>query len=119
MKSKPKTMNKKRKIVRLPKLKFDKKGLIPAIIQDSKTGDVLMIAYMNEESFKITVKEKRTCFYSRSRRCLWRKGDTSGHIQRVKSIYYDCDKDAILIKVAQAGVACHTGEWSCFFRKII
>jgi len=119
MKSKPKTISKKIKIARLPSLKFDKNGLIPAIVQDSKTGDVLMIAYMNKESLKITLKEKRTCFYSRSRKCLWRKGDTSGHIQRVKNIYYDCDKDAILIRVVQTGVACHTGEWSCFFRKII
>jgi len=110
---------KTKKIKRLPALKFDKNGLIPAIVQDAKTGDVLMIAYMNKKSLTITLKEMRTCFYSRSRKCLWRKGDTSGHIQKVKNIYYDCDKDAILIKVVQAGVACHTGEWSCFFRKII
>lgn len=100
------------------KLKFDKKGLIPAIVQDKKSGDVLMIAYMNREALKITLKEKRTCFYSRSRKSLWRKGETSGNIQKVKSIHYDCDKDALLIKVAQKGVACHTGEWSCFYRKI-
>jgi phosphoribosyl-AMP cyclohydrolase len=74
---------------------------------------------MNEESLGLTIEEKRTCFYSRSRQCLWRKGDTSGHIQKVESIYYDCDKDALLIKVKQTGVACHTGEWSCFYRKII
>ena len=109
---------KKEKAIRIPKLKFDKKGLIPAIVQDEKSGDVLMIAYMNKESLKITLKEKRTCFYSRSRKKLWRKGETSGHVQRVKKIYYDCDKDALLVKVKQIGVACHTGEWSCFFRKL-
>ncbi|MEI8349982.1 MAG: phosphoribosyl-AMP cyclohydrolase [Candidatus Omnitrophota bacterium] len=103
----------------VPKLKFDEKGLIPAIVQDVKNGDVLMIAYMNEESLRITLKEKRTCFYSRSRQTLWRKGDTSGHIQKVKAVCYDCDCDALLIKVEQTGVACHTGESSCFYRKII
>jgi len=104
---------------RVPKLKFNKDGLIPAIVQDVKSGDVLMIAYMNPESLSITIREGRTCFYSRSRKCLWRKGDTSGHIQEVKAIYYDCDKDALLLKVKQAGVACHTGKWSCFYRKIM
>jgi phosphoribosyl-ATP pyrophosphohydrolase/phosphoribosyl-AMP cyclohydrolase len=103
---------------KLPELKFDEKGLIPAIIQDYKSGDVLMIAYMNKESVKITLREKRTCFYSRSRKELWRKGETSGHVQKIKAIYYDCDSDALLIKVQQIGVACHTGEWSCFYRKI-
>jgi len=105
--------------VRLPRLKFDDKGLIPAIVQDSKSGDVLMVAYMNRKSLGITLKEKRTCFYSRSRKEIWRKGQTSGHIQRVKSVYYDCDKDALLIKVDQKGVACHTGEWSCFYRRLV
>jgi phosphoribosyl-ATP pyrophosphohydrolase/phosphoribosyl-AMP cyclohydrolase len=104
--------------MRLPQLKFNEKGLIPAIVQDNKSGDVLMLAYMNKESLKITLKEKRTCFYSRSRKVLWRKGESSGHVQKVKGIYYDCDKDTLLIKVEQVGVACHTGEWSCFFRKI-
>jgi len=105
--------------IRLSQLKFDKNGLIPAIIQDVKSGDVLMIAYMNRQSLKITLREGRTCFYSRSRKCLWRKGDTSGHIQQVKAVYYDCDKDALLVKVKQIGVACHTGEWSCFYRRMI
>ena len=109
----------KKKTVKIPKLKFDKKGLIPAIVQDDKTGDVLMVAYMNKESLKITLREKRTCFYSRSRKALWRKGETSGNIQKVKKIYYDCDKDALLIRVTQKGVACHTGEWSCFFRRLV
>lgn len=107
------------KKIELPELKFDEKGLIPAIVQDEKSGDVLMIAYMNQESLKITLEEKRTCFYSRSRRKLWRKGETSGHIQKVKEIYYDCDADALLVKVEQSGVACHTGEWSCFYRRLI
>lgn len=100
-------------------LKFNEKGLIPAIVQDEKSGDVLMIAYMNKESIQITLDEKRTCFYSRSRQKLWRKGETSGHIQTIKSIYYDCDKDALLVIVDQKGVACHTGNWSCFYRKLI
>lgn len=108
-----------KKVVRLPKLKFDEKGFIPAIIQDEKSGDVLMVGYMNKESLKITIKEARTCFYSRSRQELWRKGETSGHIQKIKGIFYDCDKDALLIKVEQIGVACHTGQWSCFYRRII
>ena len=109
----------KNRILKLPKLKFDKKGLIPAIVQDKKTGDVLMIAYMNNESLKNTLKEKRTCFYSRSRKVLWRKGETSGHFQKVKEICYDCDMDALLIKVDQIGVACHTGERSCFYRRLV
>lgn len=100
-------------------LKFDEKGLIPAIIQDVKSGDVLMVGYMNEESLQFTLKEGRTCFWSRSRQKFWRKGESSGHIQKVKEIYYDCDGDALLIKVEQTGVACHTGEWSCFYRKLI
>jgi len=107
------------KKIKVSELKFDEKGLIPAIVQDYKSGDVLMIAYMNKESVKITLKEKRTCFYSRSRKKLWRKGETSGHVQKIKAIYYDCDYDALLIKVQQIGVACHTGEWSCFYRRII
>ncbi|MCQ9205069.1 MAG: phosphoribosyl-AMP cyclohydrolase [Omnitrophica bacterium] len=104
--------------LRLPQLKFNKDGLIPTIVQDKKTGAVLMVAYMSKESLKITLREKRTCFYSRSRRELWRKGQTSGHIQKVKEIRYDCDKDALLIKVEQVGAACHTGERSCFYRRI-
>ena len=102
----------------MPKLKFDKAGLIPAIVQDYKTNEVLMIAYMNKESLRITLKEKKTCFYSRSRKVLWRKGETSGNMQKVKTIQYDCDKDALLVKVNQKGPACHTGERSCFFREI-
>ncbi|MCF7907511.1 MAG: phosphoribosyl-AMP cyclohydrolase [Candidatus Omnitrophica bacterium] len=117
-KARVKSRKTKSKRLIIPSLKFDKNGLIPAIVQDKKSGDVLMVAYMNKESLKITLKEKRTCFYSRSRKVLWRKGETSGHIQKVKGVYYDCDKDALLIKVEQHGVACHTGSWSCFYRKI-
>jgi len=115
MKKKLKTQG----LIRIPKLKFDKNGLIVTVVQDRKTKDILMLAYMNKESLKITIKERRTCFFSRSRQCLWRKGDTSGNIQKVKKIYYDCDKDALLIEVDQKGVACHTGERSCFFRRLI
>lgn len=99
-------------------LKFDDKGLIPAIIQDYKNGEVLMVAYMNAESVRRTIKKKLTCFWSRSRKEYWVKGLTSGHFQHVKSIAYDCDMDALLIKVRQVGVACHTGTRSCFARTI-
>ena len=109
MKSVKKTIAKGqgRKIT-IPRLNFNEKGLIPAIIQDKESGVVLMCAYMNKQSLKITLKEMRTCFYSRSRGVLWRKGETSGNVQRVKEIYYDCDKDVLLIKVKQKGPACHT-----------
>jgi len=99
-------------------LKFDKTGLIPAIIQDYKTKEVLMLAYMNLESVRRTLKLGKTCFWSRSRKEYWVKGMTSGHFQFIKSIFYDCDLDALLIKVRQVGVACHTGNRSCFFRRI-
>ncbi len=98
-------------------LRFDKKGLIPAIIQDVKTGAVLMLGYMNKRSLARTLKSGRTCFWSRSRKEYWVKGATSGNTQSVKSVYYDCDMDALLIKVRQKGVACHTGNYSCFYRK--
>lgn len=99
-------------------LKFDAKGLIPAIVQDYKSGEVLMLAYMNKESLRRTLKTGKTCFWSRSRREYWVKGATSGHFQFVKSVFYDCDMDALLVKVRQVGAACHTGERSCFYRKI-
>jgi len=102
----------------LKKLKYDKAGLIPTIIQDYKTKDVLMVAYMNRESLKRTLKLGKTCFWSRSRKEYWVKGMTSGHFQFVKSVRYDCDMDALLIKVRQVGKACHTGNRSCFYRKI-
>ena len=100
-------------------LKFDEKGLIPAIIQDYKTGEVLMVAYMNKESFDKTVKDKKACFYSRSRQKLWLKGESSGNVQEVKEIYIDCDQDCVLVKVKQIGdAACHTGFRSCFYREL-
>jgi phosphoribosyl-AMP cyclohydrolase len=106
------------KKIDLKAFKFDKQGLIPAIIQDYRTKDVLMVAYMNRESLRRTIKSGKTCFWSRSRKEYWVKGMTSGHFQFVKSIYYDCDMDAVLIKVRQVGAACHTGNRSCFYRKI-
>ncbi len=100
-------------------LKLDDKGLIPAIIQDYKDGAVLMLGYMNPDSLRRTIKSGKTCFWSRSRNKFWVKGETSGHFQIVKSIAYDCDVDALLIKVRQVGdIACHTGKRSCFYRKI-
>ena len=99
-------------------LKYDKRGLLPAIIQDYRTGEVLMLAYMNRESLRRTLKSGKTCFWSRSRKEYWVKGMTSGHFQLVKSVAYDCDLDALLIKVRQVGAACHTGNRSCFYRKI-
>jgi len=99
-------------------LKFDEKGLIPAIVQDYKTGKVLMMAYMNEESLRITMEEGQCCFWSRSRGKLWRKGETSGNVQKVVSIKADCDGDALLISVDKAGPACHTGSESCFFNTV-
>jgi phosphoribosyl-AMP cyclohydrolase len=103
----------------LKTLKYDKKGLIPAIIQDYKNGEVLMIAYMNPESLRRTIKVGKTCFWSRSRKEYWLKGETSGHFQFVKSVAFDCDMDALLIKVRQVGAACHTGNRSCFYRRIV
>ncbi len=97
---------------------FAKSELIPAIIKDSRTGRILMLAYMNRESFDKTIETGFTWFYSRSRNKLWNKGESSGHVQRVISIVADCDFDTLLITVIQTGVACHTGHTSCFFNKI-
>ena len=99
----------------IEKLKFDEKGLIPAVVQDHYTKQVLTVAYMNRESLEITMKEGHTCFYSRSRQELWRKGETSGNTQKVVSITSDCDRDALVVEVIKNGPACHTGEESCFF----
>lgn len=99
-------------------IKFNEKGLVVAVAQDYLTNDVLMVAYMNKESIEITLNEKRACYFSRSRQSLWRKGETSGHIQNLKGLYYDCDADSILMKVEQIGCACHTGAYSCFFNKV-
>jgi len=102
----------------LNQIRFNKEGLIPVIIQDEKTNQVLMLAYMNRESLEKTLEEGRTCFYSRSRRELWFKGSTSGNTQLVKKIILDCDNDTLLVVVEQKGVACHTGNYSCFFKEI-
>ncbi len=108
----------KKNNVKLGSFKFDQNGLIPAIIQDYKDKQVLMLAYMNKESLRRTLKLGKTCFWSRSRKEYWVKGMTSGHFQFVKSVAYDCDLDTLLIKVRQVGKACHTGKRSCFYRKI-
>ena len=114
-----KTLNGKIDFDAIKNLKFDERGLIPAIAQDVDTGAVLMLAYMNEESIKKTLTEKKACYFSRSRQELWTKGLTSGHIQDVQGLYYDCDADAILVLVKQTGVACHTGNYSCFFNPMM
>jgi len=105
-------------MIKIEELKFDKDGLIPAIVVDVITKDVLTVAYMNKESLEITMKEGRTCFWSRSRQELWRKGETSGNVQHVVSIVADCDKDALVVKVEKEGPACHTGAESCFFNPV-
>ena len=99
-------------------LKFDEKGLIPAIVQDAETKRVLTLAYMNRESLEISLEKGLTCFWSRSRGELWLKGETSGHYQYVHSLTADCDMDTILARVTQVGAACHTGAHSCFFREL-
>ena len=102
----------------LSELKFDERGLIPAVVQDFYSGQVLTVAYMNRESLAITLEEKRTCFWSRSRGELWRKGETSGNVQHVVSVTADCDGDALVVRVIKDGPACHTGEESCFFHEL-
>ena len=103
----------------LPELKYDEKGLIPAIIQDAESKEVLMMAYMNADSLAKTVASGFTHFWSRSRGKFWKKGETSGHVQEVREILFDCDRDTLLIKVVQRGPgACHTGHRSCFFTDI-
>ncbi len=103
----------------LPELKYDDKGLIPAIIQDLKNEEVLMMAYMNKASLERTIDSGKTCFWSRSRQEFWTKGETSGNVQLVKEILYDCDADTLLVKVEQTGTgACHTGNRTCFYRNI-
>ena len=101
------------------KLKFDSRGLIPAIVQDVGSRQVLMMAYMNKESLQKTLEEGKACYWSRSRQKLWLKGETSGHFQIIKEIYYDCDADTLLLVVDQVGgIACHTGEVSCFHHRL-
>src|SRR3982751_812781 len=99
-------------------LKLDDKGLVPAVVQDAKDGTVLMVAYMNPESLRRTLKSKKSVFWSRSRKSFWLKGESSGNVQKVKEIRIDCDGDCLVVKVDQiGGAACHTGHRSCFYRK--
>lgn len=97
-------------------IRFDKRGLVPAVVQDVQTRQVLMVAYMNAEALRLTRQTGEAHFWSRSRQALWHKGATSGNIQRVREIRYDCDADTLLLLVDPAGPACHTGEVSCFYR---
>ncbi|MHA1593127.1 MAG: phosphoribosyl-AMP cyclohydrolase [Candidatus Baldrarchaeia archaeon] len=109
----------KLKVVGVDEIDFEKGGgLVPVVVQDVKTGEVLMLAYMNREALKRTLETGLAHYYSRSRKRLWMKGETSGNIQKVKEILVDCDNDAILLKVEQVGVACHTGEYSCFHKAL-
>jgi phosphoribosyl-AMP cyclohydrolase len=102
----------------LDQLKFDDKGLIPVILQDFENGEILMFAFMNRESLQMTLETKLATYWSRSRKKLWVKGESSGHTQEVKAVYFDCDNDALLIKIKQNVAACHTGYRSCFFNQI-
>ena len=98
---------------------FEKHDLIPVIAQDHQTGDVLMLAYMNREAYEETLRTRRVCYWSRSRRKLWRKGEQSGNVQELKGLYFDCDADTLLVHVDQiGGAACHEGYRSCFFRRM-
>ncbi|OQY09464.1 MAG: bifunctional phosphoribosyl-AMP cyclohydrolase/phosphoribosyl-ATP diphosphatase [Fusobacteriia bacterium 4572_132] len=106
-------------MIKAEELKFDEKGLIPVIVQDYRDNEVLMLAYGNEEAVNLTLETGIAHYFSRSRQKLWKKGETSGHFQNVKEIFYDCDKDTLLLKVEQVGdIACHTGNRSCFYRKM-
>jgi phosphoribosyl-AMP cyclohydrolase len=100
----------------LDAINFDRNGLVPAIAQQHDTGEVLMLAWMNRDAVRITLSEGQVCYWSRSRQALWRKGETSGQVQRLRELRLDCDGDALLLLVEQHGVACHTGRRSCFFR---
>ena len=102
----------------IPEINWDDRGLVPAIVQQYDSGEVLMLAYMNEESLKRTLETGTTWFWSRSRAELWNKGATSGNVQHVKEVRYDCDEDTLLVLVDSPGPACHTGERTCFFRAI-
>jgi len=102
----------------LDSLKYDKDGLLPAVVQDDSNGDVLMVAYMNRDAVAQTLTSGRACFWSRSRQKFWIKGETSGNIQAIKSVYVDCDRDCVVVKVDQTGAACHEGYRSCFFRRV-
>jgi phosphoribosyl-ATP pyrophosphohydrolase/phosphoribosyl-AMP cyclohydrolase len=101
-----------------PDIVFDAQGLVPAVVQEADTGEVLMVAWMDRAALDATLATGQTHFWSRSRRTLWRKGETSGHVQHVQAVYADCDADTLLIQVHQEGVACHTGERTCFFTRL-
>ncbi|WP_339060415.1 bifunctional phosphoribosyl-AMP cyclohydrolase/phosphoribosyl-ATP diphosphatase HisIE [Tepidibacillus marianensis] len=107
-------MNEWKDTIDFSKIKWNEKGLLPAVVQDTNTKKVLMVAYMNEESLQLTIESGETWFWSRSRQELWHKGATSGHIQKVKDLRLDCDQDTLLVHVEQTGVACHTGSYTCF-----
>ena len=100
-------------------LKKNEQGLVPVVVQDNSTHEILMVAYMNQEAFEKTLETKKAHYYSRSRQKLWLKGETSGHFQQVKSILIDCDEDTLVLKVTQEGAACHTGNFSCFYREVL
>ena len=102
----------------IPELAYNEAGLIPCIVQDVKTREVLMMAWMNAESVRLTLKERTTWFFSRSRQELWNKGATSGNMQQVRELWTDCDSDTLLVKVDSPGPACHTGARSCFFKRV-
>ena len=105
-------------MLNIEELKFDERGLIPAVVQDWRSGEVLTLAYMNRESLEISLREGRTCFWSRSRQELWRKGETSGNTQEIVDIIADCDRDSLVVKVKKAGPACHLGNESCFVDRV-
>jgi len=111
-------MDRERDALGIEDMKYDSAGLIPAVVQDDENGEVLMVAYMNAESLARTVETGHTWFWSRSRQKYWKKGESSGHVQAVRSIAYDCDADCLLIRVEQTGAACHTMERSCFYRTL-
>ncbi len=102
----------------ISQVKFDEKGLVPVVVQDAESGEVVMVAYMNSEALSKTLETGRMCYYSRSRKKLWVKGEESGNCQTVREMYVDCDNDTLLFKVGQKGGACHKGYHSCFFRKL-
>jgi phosphoribosyl-ATP pyrophosphohydrolase/phosphoribosyl-AMP cyclohydrolase len=111
-------MDREKDLLEPDELRFDEAGLIPAVVQDAEDGHVLMVAYMNADSLRMTMETGRTWFWSRSRQKYWKKGETSGHVQDVREIRYDCDADCLLLLVEQTGAACHTMERSCFYRRL-
>ncbi len=111
-------MDRERRALTPDELTYDDRGLIPAIVQQHDTGEVLMMAWMDREALKRTLETRRAWYWSRSRQTYWMKGETSGHVQEVREVRYDCDADTLLLLVHQAGAACHTGERSCFYRTL-